>query len=639
MKQLLLFAALLICQSFFSRGVFGQTPDLGAATTFALFTAAGSVSNTGTYSGITGDVGTNNGAISGFAVNEVNGTTQWQNQVTSDASRDVRAAYAYLVGLNGPAAAAPTTVVGGPEAAPQILLPNRYYFSGAASVDQVLVLDGQNNPNAVFVFQVNGALTSGAQAQVRLINGATPNHIFWQVNGTAAFATLTQFAGIIIADGAISFGDGAQLQGKALSVTGAVSTYNTTIAPAFQQTSFSLGAASTFALFTAVGSVSNTGALTGITGDLGTNNGAIPGWPPNGVNGKVQWQNQITSDVSRDVRAAYAYLTRLNGPAAPAIAAAMGDDAVTPQVLTPNRYRFGGAASIDQVLVLDGQNNPNAVFVFQINGALTCGAQAQVRLINGAVPNHILWQVNGAVTLATQTQFAGIIIANGGVSFGDRAQLQGKALSVTGAISAYNTNVTTTNSASAPLPVELTSFTAVAQGAGARLEWRTASEKNSAYFAVERSPDGHVFTALGRVAGQGSTTLVHAYSWTDAVVSATPTVYYRLRQVDSDSATSYSPVRQVTRTMTGMTPLTLQAYPNPSRFGQAPQVLLETTQTGVAHLRLNDALGHVLCERSLPVLAGHNILALTEAVALPAGLYLLQLRLGDQHQTLRLVRQ
>ena len=645
MRKSILFSALLLCQTFFSHLVAGQTPDLGAASTFTLFTASGNVSNTGILTGITGDVGTNSGAISGFPVGGIIGATPPPSQATIAASTDVLAAYNYLVGLSSPAVPAIGETMGGPESNPQVLPPAQYSFGGAAIVNEVLVLDGQNNPNAVFVFQVNGALTSGALAQVRLINGATPNHVFWQVNGAAAFAALTQFAGIIIAKGAISFGDGSQLQGKALSVTDAISTNNTTVAPTFQQSTFSLGTASTYALFTAAGAVSNTnltsttGIVTSITGDVGTNLGAMPGWGPGQIIGATRQETPMTLTASRDVIAAYAFLVGLNGPAAPAIAVTMGGPAAAPQVLTPNRYRFGAAVSVNQVLELDGQNNPNSVFVFQINGALTSGALAQVRLINGATPNHVFWQVNGAAAFATLTQFAGIIIAKGAVSFGDGAQLQGKGLSVIGAISSYNTIVTTTNSAAVPLPVELTHFSAVAQGAGARLTWGTASEKNCAYFGVERSADGRVFATLARVAGQGTTTRAHAYSWTDASASPSPTVYYRLRQVDTDGTSSYSPVRQVTRAVAGTNPLSAQAYPNPGQSGQVPQVLFETTQTGVAHLRLSDALGHVLCERSIPALAGRNSLVLNEAAVLPAGLYLLQLRLGDQHQTLRLVRQ
>ena len=55
-----------------------------------------------------------------------------------------------------------------------------------------------------------------------------------------------------------------------------------------------------------------------------------------------------------------------------------------------------------------------------------------------------------------------------------------------------------------PLPVTLTSFTAVAQPSGARLNWSTALEHHSHYFAVERSLDGQQFTESDRVAAAGT---------------------------------------------------------------------------------------------------------------------------------------
>jgi hypothetical protein len=56
----------------------------------------------------------------------------------------------------------------------------------------------------------------------------------------------------------------------------------------------------------------------------------------------------------------------------------------------------------------------------------------------------------------------------------------------------------------APLPVQLTIFTAEAVGSAARLTWRTASELNNARFEVEASTDGRTFAHLGNVAGHGT---------------------------------------------------------------------------------------------------------------------------------------
>lgn len=92
-----------------------------------------------------------------------------------------------------------------------------------------------------------------------------------------------------------------------------------------------------------------------------------------------------------------------------------------------------------------------------------------------------------------------------------------------------------------PLPVELIAFAAKAEGPGVRLEWATASERNSGYFAVERSADAHAFEEAARVAAAGSSQSMMNY----AAVDERPlpgVTYYRLRQVDLDGAVQFSQV-------------------------------------------------------------------------------------------------
>jgi hypothetical protein len=96
-----------------------------------------------------------------------------------------------------------------------------------------------------------------------------------------------------------------------------------------------------------------------------------------------------------------------------------------------------------------------------------------------------------------------------------------------------------------PLPVELTAFSAVEQSPGTvALRWTTASETNNRGFVMERSPDGQQFAALGTVPGQGSSTTAHSYYYADALAPAGQ-LYYRLRQVDMDGHSHFSPVRAV----------------------------------------------------------------------------------------------
>ncbi|RZK32121.1 MAG: T9SS type A sorting domain-containing protein [Hymenobacter sp.] len=98
-----------------------------------------------------------------------------------------------------------------------------------------------------------------------------------------------------------------------------------------------------------------------------------------------------------------------------------------------------------------------------------------------------------------------------------------------------------------PLPVQLITFTAVAVGADARLNWGTAQETNNHHFEVERSLDGYSFSTINTVAGKGTTALLSTYCYLDAGASAftTNSLYYRLRQVDYDGKASFSPVQAI----------------------------------------------------------------------------------------------
>jgi hypothetical protein len=96
------------------------------------------------------------------------------------------------------------------------------------SAGGILTLDAQGNPNAVFIFQVNGALATAAGSSVQLINGAKASNVFWQVTGAAGTGATSSFSGTILAAGAITLGEGSTLIGRALS-SGAVTLASNTI--------------------------------------------------------------------------------------------------------------------------------------------------------------------------------------------------------------------------------------------------------------------------------------------------------------------------------------------------------------------------------------------------------------------------
>ncbi|GAA4390926.1 hypothetical protein GCM10023186_39660 [Hymenobacter koreensis] len=133
-----------------------------------------------------------------------------------------------------------------------------------------------------------------------------------------------------------------------------------------------------------------------------------------------------------------------------------------------------------------------------------------------------------------------------------------------GAGNTTSVRINATSAAPQPLPVELIFFSAQVNGASVRLDWATASEKANAGFVVERSVNGFTFAQMSTLAGQGTSSTRHNYSWLDEQLPTTATtLYYRLRQVDTDGTVSYSPVRTVTKAETT------------ARFDVAPTVVAD----------------------------------------------------------------
>ena len=163
-----------------------------------------------------------------------------------------------------------------------------------------------------------------------------------------------------------------------------------------------------------------------------------------------------------------------------------------------------------------------------------------------------------------------------------------------------------------PLPVELTAFSAQRQAdKSVGVKWATASEKNSASFDVQRSLDGREYFTVATAAAQGSSSHATAYAALDQTAPS-GTLYYRLRQVDRDGATSFSPIAIVASNNEAIRVL---LYPNP-----ASAALHFVATTGQAYRVLNQ-LGQPLLRGTTE--AGTTTIAVEN---LPSGLYFLQLQ-------------
>lgn len=426
--HILLFIVVLFSISTYN---IGQTINLGTATNFVLFSTDGAVTNTG-ISQLTGKVGTNNGSSTGFG--NVNGGMHDGGIVSAQAAADLLIAYNQINALIPAYFPAPLLGNG------QILTAGVYSISGASTLSLDLILDAQNNPNAVFVIQINGSFSTNANSSVNLINGAQACNVFWKIEGLLDMAANTTMRGTLIVNNAgIVMGSANTLEGRVLTTTGAV-TVNSILAytpvgcgsPILTgPLAPSLGEAACYGIFSIDGPVQNSG-ITNIVGDVGSNVGLTTGFDSLLITGSIHpIPDASTADAAINLLSAYSYLNGLVPDIELLYPAQFGGNLV----LTPHTYVLNGATSLTDTLYLNAQGEANAVFIIKIYGALQTSVNSNVVLMNGAQAKNVYWLINGAVNIFANSIFRGSIISQGSIVISSGVVLNGRALSGVGSIS------------------------------------------------------------------------------------------------------------------------------------------------------------------------------------------------------------
>lgn len=200
--------------------------NLGTASSYAIL-AGSTITNTGT-SQIGGTAGGNIGlhpgtVLTGQASATISGSIDLANAVALQAKNDLQTAYNDANGRTPVDRIA--TELGG-----TTLKPGAYdSAAGTFGLTGTLTLDGEGNPNAVFIFKTASTLITAAGSNIVLINGATSCNTFWVVGSSATLGTNSNFIGQIMAQASITANTGATVQGKLLALTGAVTLDTNTI--------------------------------------------------------------------------------------------------------------------------------------------------------------------------------------------------------------------------------------------------------------------------------------------------------------------------------------------------------------------------------------------------------------------------
>ena len=120
------------------------------------------------------------------------------------------------------------------------------------------------------------------------------------------------------------------------------------------------------------------------------------------------------------------------------------------------------------------------------------------------------------------------------------------------------------------LPVEITSFTAIKDGAKTNLQWETTKEKNLSVYSIERSGDGASFSSIGTVTPRATSQAeITTYKFTDES-PLSGVNFYRILAKDVNGDFDLSKVVSVAFPNGEAD---FKVFPNPSKTGSLINIL------------------------------------------------------------------
>lgn len=187
--------------------------------------------------------------------------------------------------------------------------------------------------------------------------------------------------------------------------------------------------------------------------------------------------------------------------------------------------------------------------------------------------------------------------------------------------------------ATGPLPIELLSFTAQSQNTRVMLSWSTASERNNAYFSIEKSSDGINYTVISTIKGVGNSTSLKSYQSYDNQAPEGIT-YYRLKQTDFDGTYKYS----ASVSLDADEPLEFSFFPNPVKSGDPFFFKLKRgLDLPQAEVTITDLNGKILLHETL--LSDHKNEFTWKNIPLKEGVYLLKVESAGSNKVQKLLVQ
>ena len=518
-------------------------PLLGVAGNYSVLAGTAVVSTGPTT--VSGDVGVSPGtAVTGLGPDSVGGDIHAGDTDAAQAQDAMNLAYTELAALPVSAGGELVGDLGG-----RTITPGVYHSTAALALTGVLILDGQNDPDGVFVFHGDAAFNTAAASSIVLVNGAKASNIYWVVTGATGAGAVSSLSGNILSQGAITLGLGTVLIGRALSrgavtldgntirfnaalpptmtISGGAATVTKDLTPSIAGTSSApasspvtvtiagqtlsttvgldgswditattigagqyeiiakvrapggdgamasqvltvevspplvdLGAVATFSVLGSTGVVST--GVTHLSGDLGVSpSPTVTGFGPSeggSLDGAIHAADDTAATARGDLVAALDDASSRTRHTE--IAGDLGG-----RTFHVGVHHITAALALTGTVTLDGEGNPDAVFIFQTDAAFNTAAGSSVILLNGAQSANVFWVVTGAAGTGAASTLAGSILARGAITLGAGTSLQGQALSLGTVTLASNTLTGITPAPAARRPMTVSNPEPSAAGA------------------------------------------------------------------------------------------------------------------------------------------------------------------------------
>lgn len=188
-----------------------------------------------------------------------------------------------------------------------------------------------------------------------------------------------------------------------------------------------------------------------------------------------------------------------------------------------------------------------------------------------------------------------------------------------------------------PLPVELSSFSAVIIENRIELKWRTETEINNYGFEIDRAVSDYpnlIWKKIGFVEGHGNSNSPKEYNFLDSEVNSAGIYSYRLKQIDNDGSYEFSKTLEVNFGSPIKFELN-QNYPNP--FNPSTTISFTLPQSGNVALKVFNSIGEEVITLTDGFIEAGVYTFNFNADGLPSGMYIYQLNTPEKTQARKMI--